>query len=69
LRKEQTTDDTGGTTAAMSITEVPVLPLRASRHLARWIVWHASGVSLVEDGDPDGPPRATTSQRRKRRRR
>lgn len=33
----------------MSVTEVPVLPLRAGRHLATWIVWHTARVSLVED--------------------
>jgi hypothetical protein len=33
----------------MSITDVPVLPFRASRHLATWIVWHAVRVSLIDD--------------------
>jgi hypothetical protein len=33
----------------MSITEVPVLPVRAGRHIAAWIVWHAVGVSLISD--------------------
>ena len=35
----------------MSITEVPALPFRASRHLATWIVWHAVRVSLVQDSE------------------
>jgi hypothetical protein len=33
----------------MSITEFPVLPFRASRHLATWIVWHTVRVSLIDD--------------------
>ena len=29
--------------------ELPVLPLRAGRHLAAWLVWHTTHVSLLED--------------------
>ena len=49
----------------MSLSEVPVLPFRAGRHLAAWIVWHTSRVSIVEDeaGEPAAPPRR---KRRKR---
>ena len=47
----------------MSIIEVPALPLRASRHLAAWIVWHAVRVSLIEEGAPEPPQH----KRRKRR--
>jgi hypothetical protein len=42
----------------MSITDVPVLPFRASRHLATWIVWHAVRVSLIDDsGQLEEPKR------------
>jgi hypothetical protein len=40
----------------MSIIDVPVLPFRASRHLAHWIVWQTVRVSLVEDIPASGPP-------------
>jgi hypothetical protein len=33
----------------MSIIEVPVIPFRAGRHLAAWIVWHTSRVSWLDD--------------------
>jgi hypothetical protein len=54
----------------MSIKEVPVLPFRASRHLGAWIVWHTSGVSLIEDlpAPPPRPAQAKPVKRRKRRR-
>jgi hypothetical protein len=55
----------------MSINEVPVLPFRASRHLAAWIVWHTSGVSLIEDcptAERPPAPKAKPVKRRKRRR-
>jgi hypothetical protein len=56
----------------MSITEVPVLPFRASRHLAAWIVWHTSGVSLIEDMPAAAtqltPAKSKPARRRKRRR-
>jgi hypothetical protein len=55
----------------MSITEVPVLPFRASRHLAAWIVWHTSGVSWVEDSptaERRPAPKTKSVKRRKRRR-
>jgi hypothetical protein len=32
-----------------SLRSVPVLPLRAGRHLAAWLVWHTTHVSLLED--------------------
>jgi hypothetical protein len=41
----------------MSIADVRVLPLRASRHLAFWIVWHAVRVSLIEDDSSTPPPK------------
>ena len=49
----------------MSLSEVPVLPFRAGRHLAAWIVWHTSRVSIVEDeaAEPAVPP-----QRKRRKR-
>jgi len=31
---------------------VPSLPLRVGRHLRAWIVWHTSGVSVLDDGPP-----------------
>jgi hypothetical protein len=54
----------------MSIKEVPVLPFRASRHLGAWIVWHTSGVSLIEDlpAAPIPAAKAKPVKRRKRRR-
>ena len=56
----------------MSITDVPVLPFRASRHLGAWIVWHTSGVSLIADCPPpeerQSSPKAKAAKRRKRRR-
>jgi hypothetical protein len=33
----------------MSIIDVPVIPFRAGRHLAAWIVWHTSRVSWLDD--------------------
>jgi hypothetical protein len=33
----------------MSIIEVPVIPFRAGRHLAAWIVWHTARVSWLDD--------------------
>ena len=48
----------------MTIAEVPLLPIRAGRHLATWIVWHTVQVSLVEDGVAPVP--TTRTKRRKR---
>ena len=31
------------------MTDLITSPLRASRHLAAWLVWHSIGVSLVDD--------------------
>jgi hypothetical protein len=54
----------------MSIKEVPVLPFRASRHLGAWIVWHTSGVSLIEDVPAvQAPPAKPKPAKRRRRRR
>jgi len=33
----------------MSIIDVPVIPFRAGRHLAAWIVWHTARVSWLDD--------------------
>jgi len=41
----------------MSITDFHVLPFRASRHLATWIVWHAVRVSLIDDSVPVEEPK------------
>jgi hypothetical protein len=51
----------------MTITEVPVLPFRAGRHLAAWIVWHTARVSWLEDDGPDSAGRAPAAGRRRRR--
>jgi hypothetical protein len=32
------------------------MALRATSHVAAWIVWHATGVSLLEDLDSPRPP-------------
>jgi hypothetical protein len=53
----------------MSIKEVPVLPFRARRHLGAWIVWHTSGVSLIEDLPAQPPPVTAKTKPVKRRRR
>ena len=53
----------------MSFKEVPVLPFRASRHLGAWIVWHTSGVSLIEDLPAQPPPATAKAKSAKRRRR
>ncbi|HZO58198.1 MAG TPA: hypothetical protein VFB51_00760 [Solirubrobacterales bacterium] len=36
--------------------DVPVLPLRAGRHLTAWIVWHTAKVSLLSDHSAPQPP-------------
>jgi hypothetical protein len=55
----------------MGITEVPVIPFRAGRHLAAWIVWHTARVSWLDAADhvvtPPPPPYA--KRRRKSRKR
>jgi hypothetical protein len=50
----------------MSIIEVPVLPFRAGRHLAAWIVWHTARVSLVEDVAEVPTPARTTKRTKAR---
>jgi hypothetical protein len=35
------------------MTELLTSPLRAGRHLAIWIVWHSTGVSLVGHDERD----------------
>ena len=30
--------------------------LRATNHVAAWLVWHATGVSLLEDLEAPEPP-------------
>ena len=32
--------------------------LRATSHVAAWIVWHSTGVSLLDDLDVPRPPEA-----------
>jgi hypothetical protein len=32
------------------------IALRATSHVAAWIVWHATGVSLLDDLDTPRPP-------------
>jgi hypothetical protein len=48
----------------MSVTDVPVLPIRAGRHLATWIVWHTARVSLVEDLPAPKPTKPTRRKRK-----
>ena len=48
----------------MSIMEVPVLPLRAGRHLVTWIVWQAAQVSWIDD--VPATPSSTRPKRTKR---
>jgi hypothetical protein len=31
------------------LTEIFTSPIRASRHLAIWLVWHSIGVSLITE--------------------
>ena len=38
------------------MTEILTSPLRASQHLAIWIVWHSTGVSLVRGDDDQARP-------------
>jgi hypothetical protein len=34
------------------------IALRATSHVAAWLVWHATGVSLLEDLEAPQPPDA-----------
>jgi hypothetical protein len=36
---------------ATAVNNLITTPVRASRHLAIWLVWHSTGVSLVPDSD------------------
>jgi hypothetical protein len=49
-------DERGGGLPALR--DMPALPLRVGRHLTAWLVWHAAGVSLVEDGPAPRPHRS-----------
>jgi hypothetical protein len=40
---------------------VPVLPLRAGRHVAAWLLWHTARVSLIADAPPPADLRRTAS--------
>jgi hypothetical protein len=35
------------------MTDLITTPIRASRHLAIWLVWHSIGVSLIEEQSQD----------------
>jgi hypothetical protein len=35
------------------MTDLITSPIRASRHLAIWLVWHSIGVSLIEEPAED----------------
>jgi hypothetical protein len=45
------------------IWDVPVLPLRAGRHLTAWIVWHTAKVSLLSDHAAPQPPEQQSGAR------
>jgi hypothetical protein len=32
--------------------------LRATSHVAAWLIWHSTGVSLLDDLDAPRPPQA-----------
>jgi hypothetical protein len=34
-----------------SVNDLLTTPLRAGRHLAIWVVWHSTGVSLLPPGE------------------
>jgi hypothetical protein len=34
-----------------TVNELLTSPLRAGRHLAIWLVWHSTGVSLLPPGE------------------
>jgi hypothetical protein len=53
----------------MTIIEVPVLPFRAGRHLAAWIMWHTARISMLEDAVVEAPRPVSTAKRAKRRKR
>ncbi len=37
------------------MTDLITSPLRASRHLAIWLVWHSVGVSLITEEQEQQP--------------
>jgi hypothetical protein len=45
------------------LREVPVLPLRAGRHLTAWIVWHTAKISLLSDHAAPQPPEQQSGTR------
>jgi hypothetical protein len=52
----------------MTIIDVPVIPFRAGRHLAAWIVWHTARVSWLDDLAEEAPvetPAPPYARRRK----
>ncbi len=38
--------------ALPALRDVPRLSLRVGRHLAAWVLWHTSRVSLLDDAPP-----------------
>jgi hypothetical protein len=45
------------------LRDVPVLPLRAGRHLTAWIIWHTAKVSLLSDHAAPQPPEQQSATR------
>jgi hypothetical protein len=41
---QKTSTNTEG--SPLSLKEMPILPLRAGRHLTAWILWHTARVSI-----------------------
>jgi hypothetical protein len=59
LNRGPTQDDS----SQLRLADVPVLPLRAGRHLTAWIVWHTARVSLLRDHAAPQPPAEQSSAR------
>jgi hypothetical protein len=59
LNHESTQDDSNPS----RLRDVPVLPLRAGRHLTAWIVWHTAKVSLLSDHAAPQPPEQQSGAR------
>jgi hypothetical protein len=59
LNQESTQDQSNPS----RLREVPVLPLRAGRHLTAWIVWHTAKVSLLSDHAAPQPPEQQSGAR------
>jgi hypothetical protein len=36
----------------LALRDVPSLPLRVGRHLRAWLLWHTTGVSVLDDQPP-----------------